>query len=180
MKPSIIKIVTAFVLIASLTACRKNYILSDNQLILFQFDHINHAWGYQHAGFIIDNEGNVLAYNNPDNWNFPGKDLVLSEKDVEENLLMCTPVSVSIKDDELRKYSAYIRHIASSKVTAIKNTGADAGTTEFICWQFSAGTGEYKGYLIKMEGDFTCENLNFYSKKVVSWMKDIYRDLDLF
>ena len=28
-----------------------------------------------------------------------------------------------------------------------------------------------------MEGDFTCENLNFYSKKVFMWLKNIYDDL---
>jgi hypothetical protein len=28
-----------------------------------------------------------------------------------------------------------------------------------------------------MDGDFTCENLNFFSKKVVTWMKDIHERL---
>jgi hypothetical protein len=28
-----------------------------------------------------------------------------------------------------------------------------------------------------MEGDFTCENLNFYSKKVAAWMREINNSL---
>ncbi len=180
MKPSIIKILTALFLLASIPGCKKNYIINDEQALYFQFDYVNHAWGYQHSGFIIDNEGSVLTYNNPENWNFPDKDLILSEKDVEENLSKCTPGPVAVTNDELKKYTGYIRHIASSKVTALKNIGADAGTAQFICWQYSPHIGEYKGYLIKMEGDYTCENLNFYSKRVVSWMKDIHGNLDQF
>ena len=33
------------------------------------------------------------------------------------------------------------------------------------------------GCLIKMEGDFTCENLNFFSKKVSAWLKNIHGSL---
>ena len=29
-----------------------------------------------------------------------------------------------------------------------------------------------------MEGDFTCENLNFYSKKIFIWLKNINDNLD--
>ena len=78
---------------------------------------------------------------------------------------------------EILKYSAYINNIASSKVTALKNVGADAGSYEYICYQYSENNAIYKGSLIKMEGDFTCENLNFFSKKVVSWMQDISNSL---
>ena len=55
----------------------------------------------------------------------------------------------------------------------MKNVAADAGSTKYICYQYSENSGMYKGTLIKMEGDFTCENLNFYSKRVAEWMKSI-------
>ena len=155
------------------TSCKKNYDLSEKQEILFQFEYLNYAWGYQHNGFIIDNKGNILTYNNPESWNFTDKDLTLSEEQVNQNISMCTHSGKKISESELRKYSGYIRNIASSQVTALKNAAADAGSAEFVCYQFSESTGTYKRYLIKMEGDFTCENLNFYSKKVVNWMKDI-------
>jgi hypothetical protein len=92
---------------------------------------------------------------------------------VADNLNKCVPNSKKIPVEELQKYAQYIKNIASSKVTAIKNVGADAGSIEYICYQYSENTGVYIGSLIKMEGDFTCENLNFYSKKVVAWMRGI-------
>jgi hypothetical protein len=159
------------------TGCKKNYVISTKQEILFQYDYLNYAWGYQHNGFIIDNEGNVLTYNNPENWNFPDNNLSLSEEQVNENINKCVRSGKKISKAELQKYVNYIKNISSSKVTALKNVAADAGSREFICYQFSESSKSYKGSLIRMEGDFTCENLNFFSKKVILWMKDISNSL---
>ncbi|MCX6253659.1 MAG: hypothetical protein NTV31_04190 [Bacteroidia bacterium] len=177
MKSSLGKIVLITLTVLFITGCKKNYVISDNQTILFQVDYINYAWGYQHHGTIIDNEGNVLTYNNPEDWNFPDDDLGLSESQVAENINKCIQTSKKIPKEELQRYAKYIKNIASSKVTALKNVAADAGSLEYICYQFSESTGMYKGYLIKMEGDFTCENLNFYSKKVAAWMREINNSL---
>ena len=155
------------------TGCKKNYVISNKQALLFQYDYINYAWGYKHNGFIIDSEGNVLKYNNPENWNFHESDSTLSEAQISENIMMCTRTGIKISDEELHKYSSHIKNIASSKVTALKNVAADAGSAEYLCYQFSEKTKTYSCYIIKMEGNFRCENLNFYSKKVVEWMKDI-------
>jgi hypothetical protein len=156
-----------------LESCNKDYVISDKQEILFQFDYINYTLGYMHYGYLIDNEGNILTYKNPEEWNFPDKNNNLSQKQLAQNMFKCNKTGEKIDNDELLKYTGYIKNIASSKVTAPKNVAEDAGSSEFICYQFSESSEMYKGYLIKMEGDFTCENLNFYSKKVTSWMKEI-------
>lgn len=154
--------------------CKKNNIISEKQAILFQAEYINYAWGYQHNGIIIDNEGNVLTYSNPENWNFADRDFNIDETLVNENIRNCEISSIRIPSDELQKYAGYIKNISASKVTALKNVAADAGSLQYICYQFSEKSGNYKGSLIKMEGDFTCENLNFFSKRVSAWLKDIY------
>lgn len=170
----IILILLVFLLTAG---CKKNYIISEKQDILFQYEYVNYAWGYQHSGFIIDNTGNILTYNNPEIWNFPQKDFTLTENQVAENIASCKQTSEKIPADELQKYKNFINNIASSQVTAEKNVAADAGSSEYICFQYSENTNTYKGSIIKKEGDFTCENLNFHSKKVVAWMKDKYSKL---
>ena len=170
-----------FVLLAAIliTGCKKNVSISEKQAILFQVDYVNYAWGYQHTGFIIDNQGNILTYRNPQNWNFPDDDFNLTESQVKDNFGNCLISGKKIPTEELMKYANYIKNISSSKVTALKNVAADAGSLEFICFQFSEISGTYKGCLIKMEGDFTCENLNFYSKKVISWLKNINETLEI-
>lgn len=163
----------------ALTGCKKNIAISNRQTILFEFEYVNYAWNYQHYGFIIDSEGNVFTYNNPDRWNFPDRELRISESQVDENLSVCTHSGIKIPESEILKYSNHIKNIASSKVTAMKNAADDAGSAEYICYQFSESSGTYKGTIIKMEGDFTCENLNFYSKKVADWMKSINSSIPL-
>ena len=161
----------------SVTECKKNYVISEKQKILFQFEYVNYAWGYQHTGFIIDNEGNVLTYENPESWNFQDNNHNISEIQVSENISKCKSSGKKIPQEELHKYSNYIKNIALTKVSALKNVAADAGSYEYFCYQYSETSLTYKGYLIKMEGDFTCENLNFYSKKVAAWMKEIHNSL---
>lgn len=170
-----IQVNISFILLTAffITGCKKNVVINEKQTILFQVDYMNYAWGYQHIGFIIDNLGNVRTYKNPQNWIFPDKDFNLSEIQVRENFENCLNTGKKIPVEELKKYAGYIKNISLSKVTALKNVAADAGTMQYICYQFSDKSGTYKGYLIKMEGDFTCENLNFFSKKVTTWLKNI-------
>ena len=169
-----------FILFTALfiAGCKKNSAISEKQTILFQVEYVNYAWGYTHSGFIIDSEGNVLTYKNPQKWNFADEDFNLTQNQVKENLSNCIYSGKKIPKEELHKYANYIKNISSSKVTALKNVAADAGSLEYICYQFFANSGTYKSCLIKMEGDFTCENLNFYSKKIFIWLKNINDNLD--
>jgi hypothetical protein len=173
MKSGQTKIFLFFITALLMAGCKKNVVINNKQAILFQIDYENYAWGYQHKGLIIDGEGNVFTYKNPQNWIFPDKDFHMSEDQVHTNLESCLNTGKRIPLEELKKYAGYIKNISSSKVTALKNVAADVGTLEYICYQFSESTGTYKGSLIKREGDFTCENLNFFSKKVSTWLKSI-------
>ncbi len=155
------------------SGCRKSYNLNEKQHILFQYDYINYAWGYVHEGFYIDDEGKVLYYNNPENWNFHIQDYNINEKQLADNLSKCTLSEVKIEKEVLARFNSYIDNIASSKITAKKSIGADAGTGVYICYNYNSQSSLYKGTLIRMEGDFTCENLNFYSKKVSMWLAEI-------
>lgn len=167
------------ILTVIMTGCKKNIAISDRQAILFEFEYVNYTLNYKHYGFLIDAEGNVLSYNNPEIWNFPDRDLRISERNVAENLSLCVHTGIKIPKSELQKYSNHIINIASSKITALKNEADDAGSAEYICYQYSENSGIYKGTIIKMEGDFTCENLNFYSRKVAEWMKNINNSLSV-
>lgn len=162
-------VIAAFII----SGCKRNVVINEKQAILFQVDYVNYTGGYQHTGLIIDNQGDILIYKNPQIWNFPDKDLKLSESQVRDNLEKCLNTGKKIPMEELKKYTGYIKNISLSKVTALKNTKADTGSVEYICYQFQENSGIYNGYLIKAEGDFTRENLNFFSRKVTAWLKNI-------
>lgn len=173
MKLYALKILLLSLLIVISQGCKKNYLLSERQLVLFQFDYR----GDRHSGFIIDNDGNIMAYSNPEGWNFPDMDMSLTEEQVNENLEKCVFTGEKIPGEELRKYAVHIPNISMSKVTAARNTGAGIGTIQFLCYQYSEATETYKISIIRTEGDFTSENLNFYSKKVIAWIRGINNSL---
>jgi hypothetical protein len=173
------KIIILFSIVFLITGCKKNYVVNDKQHILFQYEYINYAWGYIHEGFYIDEEGRIMTYLNPEGWNFHDQDYNLSENKLYENISKCKKSDTKVGKEDLTKFSSYIDNIASSKVTAMKNVAADAGTSVYLCYSFSEDSHMYRGSLIKMEGDFTCENLNFYSKKVSLWLKEINTTLSI-
>lgn len=173
MKLRFVKILSVLILAISVSGCQKDYVVSEGQDILFQQEYIKSAWNYQHYGFLIDSDGNVLTFNNPEKWNFPDKDNKLTEQQVKENISSCTFSGKKISKTELQKNINYIDNISSSKITALKSARDDMGSMVFYCYQFSEKSSTYKATIIKIEGDQQCENLNFFSKRVIDWMKDI-------
>ncbi len=155
------------------SGCRKSYSLNEEQSIFFHYEYIKDGQNTAHNGFYIDNEGSVLSYSDPEDWNFHDESLSISKEDLAENLSRCFHSGFMVPDKVLSRYSGYIPNIASSKITAVRNTGTDKGTIRFICYQYDKYSDCYHGTLIRTEGDFTQENLNFYSKKIISWLKDI-------
>ena len=177
MKMSFVKQFSVLIFTAFISGCQKDYIVGKGQEILFQQEYVNYAWGFQHNGYIIDIDGNVLTFKNPDKWNFPDKDSKLTDQQVKENIASSTLTGKKISKTDLHKYINYIDNISSSKITSPRNAGADMGSLVYYCYQFSENSSIYKATKIKMEGDFECENLNFYSKRVVDWMKNISNSL---
>ena len=96
MKIYLLKLPLLLLLTALMAGCKKHPVISDRQTILFEFEYVNYTVSYQHYGFFIDNEGNVLTYNNPEKWNFPDRELSISEGQIAENLSMCTHSGIKI------------------------------------------------------------------------------------
>jgi len=175
MRRSVIYITILLLIVVLASGCKKSDFSTSGQVILFQYDHVR---GINHHGFIIDNEGNVFTYNT-DEMNFPDRDLEILQDKADEYLGQCEFSGIKIAGEELLKYARYIEYIASSKVTAPRDTRDDTGTIRFICYQFDESSGLYIGQLIKMKGDYTRENLNFHSRKISSWMREIGRELSI-
>jgi hypothetical protein len=173
MKNGVVKIFSFLILAISLSGCHKDYAVSEGQDILFQQEFIKSGWNYQNYGFIINSDGNVLTFRNPEKWNFPDKDNKLTKQQVKENISSCTFSGKKILKPELQKYKSFIDKISSGRVTALESAKDEMGSMVFYCYQYSEKSSTFKATIIKMEGDQQCENLNSFSKTVVDWMKDI-------
>jgi hypothetical protein len=176
MRPLIVLSILVFC-IATFESCRKVNVLSSEQKMLFQYSYVNYAWGSNNQGFIIDSEGNLLLYNQPEKWNFPDNNSSFTQAQVTENLSYCTATGRKVTGAELLKYTGYIKYLAASKITAKKNVAADMGTFNYYCFSYSEESSSYRQVTIKTAGDYECENLNFYTNKVVAWMNQMMQDL---
>jgi hypothetical protein len=172
--------IPACLLITSLftfEGCRKTYTLSEDQKILFQYSYIRDSGNTENQGFIIDKEGNVLIYNQPEKWNFPDQGSILTQAQVAENLKSCTGTGIKVPPAELKKFESYIINLAASKVSARKTTGTEKGTFNYYCFTYSSDDATYKQVTIRTHGDFVCENFNFFARKVAEWMNLILQGL---
>lgn len=153
--------------------CKKPNVSNEDSIILFQYEYLDTSPVYTHYGFFIDRDGNIITYRNPEDWHLTGNDMVYTEEQLAENLKKSFYTGIRVNDEELTRYEKYIKYLAHSKVSAPRNTGSEDGIASFICYDFSANTGNYRGTIIKTEGEVSSENLNFYSKRIASWLKDI-------
>ena len=170
MKPGVrITIIFSSVLLA-LAGCGKSYMVSKSQEIVFQVEFFNTSDSSSLKGFYIDVNGNILTYESPKKWHFPDNDQIIKKADLKSNLSVTKTAYDKVPNDELQKYVKYIDNIAASKVTLPKIHHHRKGTLSFYCYQYSEGAEEYKRTLIRSEGYINCENLNFFSKKAVSWL----------
>jgi len=156
-----------------LTGCQKTYVVSKYQSVLYQLEYSKNSDIKSLSGYYIDTKGNVLIYNSPEKWNFPREDETISKSELLENLSLTKSASKKIESADLQKFINYIDNIGASKVTLTKLHPTDSATLYFCCYQYSDDSEEYKRTIIKAEGRINCENLNFFSKKVVTWMTDI-------
>ena len=84
MKLTFTKIFYLVCIIVFLGSCdQKEVPVPAEQEILFEAYYINHAWGKQHNGFLIDKDGNIKTYKNPADWNFPSADKEISVDQID-------------------------------------------------------------------------------------------------
>jgi hypothetical protein len=168
-----IKIGVLFILLAISGGCQKTYLMSKSQAVLYQLEYQNISDFSSLHGFFVDVNGKILVYNSPEKWNFPGEDETITKSNLLENLRYTKVVQDTIPEEELLRFTKYIDNIAASRVTLPKIHPSDSITVSIYCYQYSENSEEYKRTIIKSEGRINCENLNFFSKKVLTWMAEI-------
>jgi hypothetical protein len=171
------KIMPILGLILLLGSCQKTYTVSKSQDILFQYEFIKTTGTYAHWGIFVDAKGNILTFNLPEKWNFPKDDQTITQKELLEDVSFCKLTGKKIPVGELQKHINSIDNLAASKVSSPKKTNSGSGIGSFYCYQFSESSLTYKRTIIKTEGDLKCENLNFYTRKLVAWMNEIRKDV---
>jgi hypothetical protein len=148
------------------------------KVIFFQFEYINYAWGYNHTGFIIDQDGNIYDYNQPEGWNFPNDDQI-SLSDFQKNLDSSEVRLSSIDGEEFQRMLTLAPKVMGNNLTEMKNVMNDAGAELYNVYIANKNKTTLTRYLLQMRGDNYQKNTNPASDEITNFLIGI-RDKDGF
>ena len=165
------------VLSGSIMSCKNNQddlpLSISDQKILFQYEYINCAWGFQHNGWIIDSSGTVYTYNKPYNWIFPNSSDMISSNEVENNLILTDTISFQIDREVLISKFHLLKKAAMGQTSKPINKGNDMGAYCSFGYTYNSVDGNYKQVLLKQTGDFLIDNSAKEAKELHEWMVSI-------
>ncbi len=170
---------TVFILILFIPACEQIATkISLDQVAFFEYEYINHAWGYQHGGWIIDNSGEVLGYSLPNEWTFPDSTGYISEADLEKNLSQSDTIyNYQIGTSELDRKIRLISGAAKGRLSEKMNVMADAGGWSYYCYIWDDSKNKYQRILLDLKGDFEQFNMSAEALSLVIWLREIEKKL---
>lgn len=177
-------VVIAAVSLASLTACEGEATKPPTppepgtevqQTWLCGREYVNHAWGYQRRGVVLDTQGNIWKYDikssptalvNP----WQPKDLAnMSEEELKLRYNGAT-VSGKVPVEEITKHLPLIAEAAKATPTEPKGVGADMGANTLYCFTYDAAKKSYAQVLIDQKGDFESTNPSDAAKTLATWL----------
>lgn len=179
-----IKQILGLVMILTLfNSCGKNNIYPDpeqiQQEVLFQFEFINHAWGYQHRGWLIDSSGNVYCYDSPDNWTHCDNEGFISESAMSQNIQEANSVCLQIERHLLASRFALIEDASKGEISDPVNEMNDAGTSGFYGFVYYPEERIYQRILLKQIGDFRVENNSEEASILYNWLHQVEDEIKI-
>ena len=168
-----------FVLVAfSILGCEEkddtNVYPHPNQLILFQVEHTNNAWGYSHDGILIDSAGNVGYFKYPSNWNSIDSAGYISEEGMIENTIHLDSIYFNLDKNQVFKNFNLVRSVGEGELTEQTNYAYDMGETIYSAFLFDSKSRKYKHVLIQQYGDWSRFNKSPDADQLMIWLKSIY------
>jgi hypothetical protein len=141
-----------------------------DELVYFQYEAKNYAWGLYHAGWYIDQGGNFNYYNLPASWNEPDSLGYISKEDLLENLEKADTVIYQVSQHELQNQARIIDFVDDDSFSEIQHVGADIGRLDLFCFQWNPILSKYKRILLATSGDFSQFNKDPEAMELTTWL----------
>ncbi|MGQ8335942.1 hypothetical protein ACUNWD_05275 [Sunxiuqinia sp. A32] len=141
----------------------------EDKTIYFQYEYVNNAWGYQHNGFIVDQDGNIYEYDQPENWNFAENNKI-SKADFEANLSKAELSSSSLTETELENMQELALKASTGNLTELKSVMADAGADVYAVYIADTNDNYLTYKLLQMRGDNYQKNTTNAADEITDWL----------
>lgn len=147
-------------------------------------EYVNHAWGYQRRGLVIDAEGKVLRHEvRPDGeapagrW-MPADTARITGQELAPRYLGGRDTGRTVSASEIAEHLPLIAEAARTKATEPKMTAADMGAWTTYCLLHDATTGTYAQVMLDSRGDMTSSNPSPAARKLSAWVNRVTGPLD--
>lgn len=155
-------------------SCRTPLLPSQNYL--FEVEYINHAWGYQHSGIVIEQNGEMFRYSwgtSSPYWT-PTPNELYSLIELETKFNHNRQLIRILPKDTI---AAMVGLNSTATVGSYSDTvavGADAGAVLFSIYQFDSSTQRYQRIPLRLTGDYTFERKSDAATVIANWLEKLY------
>lgn len=147
--------------------------IEKKQLIYFQRDYRNYAWGYAHNGWFVDSAGNVISYYLPESWTEIDTLGNISDSAQLANLNISDTICYHITETELLENIGLISDAFSGTFTEPEHEMCDAGISRYYAYKYNSATKTYSSVLIKQTGDLQIDNTSEAAGQIYDWLKTV-------
>ncbi len=151
-----------------------------DQPVVFEFEYINHAWGYRHHGFFIEGDGQIRGYGQPKEWRKIDSSGYIRESDLLFNLDQADTVYGRAGEDDLLYHFGLIDDARYGKIKELDLNMADAGVASIYAYYRHEISGRLERVFLACSGDLNRENTSSAARMIVFWLKEEGRDIDRF
>jgi len=139
-------------------------------------EYVNHAWGYQRSGVVLDAKGNIWKYDfkgsptalvNP--WG--PKDMSnMSEEELKLRYNGATVGDAKVPVEEIARHFPLIDEASQATPTQPKSVGADMGQNTLYCYTYDASKRTYAQVMLDNKGDWESTNPSQAAKTLAGWL----------
>ena len=141
----------------------------DTETLLFQMEYINFAWGYQHSGWFINNEGEVRRYT-PQIWKIADKDGYFDLGSLRSNYNQATEIIGQVDMHELKTKALLIEGTLNGELGEMNCPGADQGSFTLYCYFWDEEKQKYKQQFLSVSGDCNQQNSTNAAKVLTDFL----------
>lgn len=139
----------------------------------FQYEYVNHAWGFNHGGFTITPAGEVYTFDKTTPWTFADNNLIPISA-FKNNISASAKRDTLISHSEVVHYQQLAFIAIIGKMSTPEQQGADMGG--LVCKIIvpdTTSTNNYREIILSQTGDIEFHNLSPEAGLIKDWLAKI-------
>lgn len=167
--------ISIFLILLSVGSCQQVQVDQNKIDCYFQFEYVNHAWGFNHSGFYITPAGEMYTYDKTTPWIFAENNQI-KRSDLLTNIGVSVKLDTLIGSVDLAHYQ-YLALIAlDGKMSDLQMRGADMGVhlCKIIVPDSGGSPNDYREIILSQTGDTETHNLTPEAFMITEWLVGIH------